>query len=249
MPVNRRLVALLISSSLLLSASPVIAAEKNNSSKEVTYYSIGFLDSLVELFPELKGYHLTTITMGTDTFQNDVIYIGIGKSDKKKDQAQLTIDRNTGEIVEYLGYHEAGDISDSTAIKRANAFMKKLVKKEHEKYVITDTAQGMVYYSKLVNDIPFVSAGYSILLDSKGIVTSFHKARIGEGFKEKDFAKPSKAMTITKAKKYLPEEWKKYDLRLVYMVTQNKELKLVYQTVSGFRYAVVDAITGDLLEY
>ena len=249
MPVHKQLVAMVISLSLVFSVTPVIAAEKQSGSKEVTYSSISMFDSLVKILPELKGYQIKSITMGTDGHHNEVMHIEIGKSDEKKDRAELTVDLITGEIIQYTGYKESNDIPEKLAIKKANEFMKKLVGNDSKNYAITTTNIGMVGYSKKINGIPFLHANYSILLDSNGKIVTFSKGRMGEKFKISDFPHPSKAISEEEARSILPDQWQDSKLRLVYWIGKDDKPHLVYEALSEYYYpAKVDAISGELME-
>lgn len=247
MTTAKKWIMAIVMSASLLSATPVIASEKTSSNKTISYASIGILDSLKELLPELKDYHILEVGLGKDGFENGVIYMLVGKSDEKKDQAQLTIDLKTAEITDYSGYKDSPPASDSLAAKKASAFLKKLVGNDRRNYVVKDTQLGTVIYCKTVKGIPFVDAGYSIFVDSNGRIYGFHKNWNGEVYVERDFPSPSKAISKEEAKKSLPEYLKNSPLQLVYMIKSDKKPHLIYKVISDIEYATIDAITGELI--
>jgi len=234
---------------LLLTSTALVATAQKNDNRPIEFKGLGILDGLVELFPEVKEFKIMEINMGRDSYQNEVLHVLIGKGSSKKDQAQVDIDLQSGEIISYAGYKESsGNLSSNTAFRKASEFFKKMIGNQYKYYSIDFNAHGTVIYCREIKGVPFLSAGYSIFLDDNGKVRGFSKNRFGEKFVEKDFTDPADAISSEEAKEALPENFQESVLRLVYVLGDDRRPLLVYEAKNDEGYAFVDALTGERIQ-
>jgi hypothetical protein len=195
--INKICAALIAAS--LLSTAPVwtaeqIASAKTNqvmSSSELTGMAKKAWEKMQELVPELKDFSNIRLVTDEDDEEEEAIEIHLQKNESEKyPYAIITLDPRQGEIVGFTiqdGKKQSKGADAETAKRSAAAFLDKLMGDDFADYQLMETGpeSANVLYSRLINGIPFESAGISVFVGQDGKVKGFSQNMLGHSFKDK----------------------------------------------------------------